>query len=278
MVSSIEMLETSADPQKVSGIVDAVRRDGICLVPAVFSAAECKGYCGILEDTLRGLSDRGEYCGSSMTQVIYNYFIHDARLYPLFAHPLMDAVMQRLIDKDYVLISPSARNPRLLESIPADRITSGDGWHVDSRVADPATGALYRPSFSYYSVVALEPFRKENSATHYLPRSHLRYQRPPDRNAAYEYDVMEADAGSVVFFDSALWHRTGLPTPTSRWSIFNMYGPWFLKPYFRFSENLDRPTMEKMPPTVQRLLHLFSTPPRDSNARINTVTKTPVFD
>ena len=48
--------------------------------------------------------------------------------------------------------------------------TSGEGWHVDSRVADPQTGALYRPSMSYYAVVALQPFRRNNSATRYVPK------------------------------------------------------------------------------------------------------------
>jgi ectoine hydroxylase-related dioxygenase (phytanoyl-CoA dioxygenase family) len=127
-------------------------------------------------------------------------------------------------------------------------------------------------------VVALEPFRRENAATHFVPKSHLEYRKPPDRNADYPYEVMEAEAGSVVFFDSALWHRTGVPTEKSRWSIFNMYGPWFMKPYFRFRENFTAEQIAHMPPVVKRLLHLHSTPPVDPNIRTNTVTAEPVLD
>jgi ectoine hydroxylase-related dioxygenase (phytanoyl-CoA dioxygenase family) len=273
-----ESISVAPAVHDVSAIVKEVHERGLACVPNVFSASECKLFCEVLDGAVAKMAAGGGYFGSRNTQVIYNYFAHDERLYQLFAHDLMVAVMTELIDKDFVLISPAARNPRQDASLPYDRVTSGEGWHVDSRVCDPHTGALFRPSFSYYAVVALEPFRRENAATHFVPKSHLEYRKPPDRNADYPYEVMEADAGSVVFFDSALWHRTGVPTEKSRWSIFNMYGPWFMKPYFRFRENFTAEQIARMPPVVKRLLHLHSTPPVDPNIRTNTVTAEPVLD
>lgn len=262
----------------VDAIVREIGAQGLCRVPNVFSAQECRTFCDVLDRTIADHVASSAYFGSRETQVIYNYFAREERMYPLFAHDLINSVMTRLIDKDYVLIAPSARNPRIAPELPTGRLTSGEGWHVDSRVCDPRTGALFRPSLSYYAVVALEPFRRDNSATHYIPKSHLEYRKPPDRNGTYSYEVIEADAGSIVFFDSALWHRTGTPTKASRWSIFNMYGPWFMKPYFRFRENFTADNIAKMPPVVKRLLHLHSTPPVDPNTRINTVTAEPVLD
>ncbi len=262
----------------VGAIANEVRESGLVCVPGVFGTEECATYCGILDKAVAGLAARGEYFGSRDTQVIYNYFVHDERLCPLFVHELIIAVMTDLIDKDFVLISPSARNPHLDPRLPYDRVTSGDGWHVDSRVCDARTGALFRPSMSFYAVVALEPFRRDNAATHFVPGSHLEYRKPPDRYGDYPHAVVEADAGAVVFFDSALWHRTGVPGERSRWSIFNMYGPWFMKPYFRFRENFTAERIARMPAQVKRLLHLHSTPPVDPNARINTVTAEPVLD
>ncbi len=278
MRSTGEALTIVPGGHDVSAIVKEVGERGMCCVPNVYSPSECKLYCDILDSTIADLVSCGAYFGSRDTQVIYNYFSHDERLYQLFAHDLINAVMTKLIDKDFVLISPSARNPRINPDLPEGRGTSGEGWHVDSRICDPRTGALFRPSLSYYAVVALQPFRRENSATHYLPKSHLEYRKPPDRNGNYPYEVMEADAGSVIFFDSALWHRTGKPTEHTRWSIFNMYGPWFMKPYFRFRENFTVEQIARMPPVVKRLLHLHSTPPVDPNIRTNTVTAEPVLD
>ena len=278
MSGAVTSLPIVSAARGACAIGNEVRESGLACVPNVFTAGECAGYCGLLSKAVADLAARGAYFGSRDTQVIYNYFVHDERLYPLFAHELIVAVMTDLIDKDFVLISPSARNPHIDPGLPYDRVTSGEGWHVDSRVFDARTGALFRPSMSYYAVVALEPFRRGNAATHYVPKSHLEYRKPPDRNGDYRYDVIEAEAGSVVFFNSALWHRTGVPNDESRWSIFNMYGPWFMKPYFRFRENFPADRIAAMPPVVKRLLHLHSTPPVDPNARINTLTAEPVLD
>jgi hypothetical protein len=269
--------QPSLDAQ-AGDIISAVRSEGFAAVPGVFSPEECRTYCDIFERAVANQIAAGGYFGSRSTQVLYNYFLHDPRLYDLFAHPLMNEVLSGLIDKDYVLISPSARNPRIREDLPEGRKTSGEGWHVDSRVAVPETGELYRPSLSYYSVVALEPFRSGNSATRYVPKSHLRYQRPPSRDAEMDHLIWEAEAGTVIFFDSALWHRAGAATETSRWSVFNMYGPWFMKPYFRFAENMTRDQLVALPPLVQKLLHLNSTPPKNEAMRTGTLTAEAVFD
>lgn len=261
-----------------TSIVGSVRRDGFAAVPGVFTSDQCRSYCDILEQAVARQIEAGGYFGSCTTQVLYNYFLHDSKLYDLFAHPLMDEVLTELIDKDYVLISPSARNPHIRADLPEGKKTSGEGWHVDSRVASPKTGELYRPSLSYYSVVALEPFRAGNSATRYVPGSHLRYQRPPSRDAELDHMVWEAEPGTVIFFDSALWHRAGAATNSSRWSVFNMYGPWFMKPYFRFSENMNRCQLAALPPKVQKLVHLQSTPPVNDAVRTGTLTDNPVFD
>lgn len=262
----------------VAEILQTVREIGVCVVPGVLSDEQCKRHVQTLEKAVRDQVGAGSYFGSNQTQVLYNYFVHGEALYDLFAHPLIDEVMTQLIDKDYVLVSPSARNPFMRGDLPAGRAVSGEGWHVDSRVANAATGELIRPSLSYYAVFALEPFTEKNSATKYIPGSHRRYQRPPNRNADISHSVLTCPAGSMIVFDSALWHRTGTPTPISRWSVFNMYGPWYMKPYFRFAENFTQAQLEAMPPRVQKLLHLLSTPPVDPNVRTGTVTSSPVFE
>jgi ectoine hydroxylase-related dioxygenase (phytanoyl-CoA dioxygenase family) len=269
---------SAAPDDTVRTIIDTVRADGVCVVPGVLSKAACAAHVATLERAVQDQIRKGEYFGSRTTQVLYNYFVHDDSLFELMAHPLIDAVMTTLIDKDYVLISPSARNPRIRPELPEGVKVSGEGWHIDSRVANPATGELFKPSLGYYAVVALEDFTRENAATKYIPRSHLMFKKPPDREADLEHSVLIAEAGSMVFFDPAFWHRTGVPTTTSRWSVFNMYGPWFMKPYFRFAENYSKEKLKALPPLVQQLLHLRSVPPVNANVRSSTVTAEPVFD
>ena len=37
-------------------------------------------------------------------------------------------------------------------------------------------------------------------------------------------------SGSICIMDTGLIHRGGISTKTSRWSVFNIYTPWFVKP------------------------------------------------
>jgi hypothetical protein len=263
------------DPEEVAA---AVRNDGICHLPGVLSSAECRVICEKLEVVVASLIEKREYFGSNTTQVVHNYFFYDRTLAHLFSMDPIDAVMRRLIDQDYVLISPAARNPRITSRVPRGRPAPGEGWHIDSRIANPRTGELFRPSMCYLVVIALEPFTKDNAATCYVPGSHLWYAKPFNRDGVFEHRIIEADAGTAVVFDSALWHRTGEPSSRSRWSIFNMYGPWFMKPYFRFAENYSRAELEEFTDREKKLLHLHSAPPRNSDARINTITPSPSFD
>lgn len=272
---NIQMVDDTARVSEL--VVNDVRRNGFAVVRDVFTENQCAEYCQILERALTERVEEGKYFGARNTQVIYNYFLHDPRLYELFAHPLMESVISRLIDKDFVLISPSARNPCIRPELPEGKPPSGEGWHTDGRVACVETGELYQPSLAYYSVVALEPFMARNSATRYVPGSHLYYKRPADREGDYDHEVWEAPAGSVIFFDSAIWHRAGAPTDISRWSIFNMYGPWFMKPYFQFRDKYSEAELCELPRNVQRMLHLMSTPPKDDTHRTSTVTHEPFF-
>ena len=274
----LQLATLASVSSRASEAIKEVRSEGVAVVPDVFSQAECKRYVEVLEGMVGAAVERGSYFGSRSYQVIYNYFIYDESLYDLFAHPLIDEVMLSLIDKDYVLISPSARNPRIRHDLPEGERTSGLGWHTDARVANVATGELYRPSQAFYAFVALEDFEKGNSATLYVPKSHFLYQRPPDREAKLDCEVLEAKAGSIVFFDAALWHRAGQPTGASRWSIFNQYGPWFMKPFFRFTDHYSLDQLKLLPPLVQKLLHLCCTPPKDADARRPTVTGVPPYD
>ena len=84
---------------------------------------------------------------------------------------------------------------------------------------------------------------------------------------------MTAKAGSIIFFDSALWHRVGEPTKLSRWSIFNLYGPWYMKPRFRFADGMNSKIIKKFNKFEKKILHFNSTPPVNSDKVFNTLQK-----
>jgi hypothetical protein len=61
-------------------------------------------------------------------------------------------------------------------------------------------------------MVLLDEFTLENGATYLLSGSHRAAERPPDEVFFAEAARLVAPAGSVVYFDSNLWHAAGANT------------------------------------------------------------------
>lgn len=266
-ISEVTSQSAQAQPLDVDAIVKALKSEGIVILENVLSHRECDSYRGALERQLADRRAKGSYCGNETNQVIDNYFMTDPALLDLLYQDVTDQVMRRMIDNDYVLISPSARNRRLMPERFGKK-TSGVGWHTDARYMG---GKGIQPSLCYMTTLCIDEFSKENGATHYVPGSHLRYERPKDRDAKLDYEYMLAPRGSMVIFDTALWHRVGDPTAQSRWGVFNTYGPWFIKPYHRFNEMFSAKQFASFPPIIRQLLHLDSQPPRDHDESMVTL-------
>jgi hypothetical protein len=242
-----------------------LRENGLTIVPGVFSANECAGFVRKLNDlALRydqaGLTDLGGDLHN-----VWNFFRHDDDLMPLVFNPYTDAILRQVIDADYVLIAANAINRCILVDNPR-RLKGGDYWHTDSRFVG---GRRLDWGFNYSACIMLEPFTHENAATRFVPGSHLD-RTMPDRNGDYSFKTLTGEAGTMVIFDSGLWHAGGPPTKKSRWGAFIMYGPWFMKPYYRFAEML-RDRRDSLSPDLRRLFHFDSTPPVDETDGVATL-------
>lgn len=80
----------------------------------------------------------------------------------------------------------------------------------------------------------IDDFTADNGATRFVPGSHLHNRMPradDDRTSV----PLEAPAGSVVVFDSRLWHQTGanVTAGQTRAAAFG----WYTRPIYRTQEN-----------------------------------------
>jgi ectoine hydroxylase-related dioxygenase (phytanoyl-CoA dioxygenase family) len=80
----------------------------------------------------------------------------------------------------------------------------------------------------------VDDFTADNGATCFVPGSHLLH-RLPEPGEEVVAVPMEAPAGSLVVFESRLWHRTGFNRTTDqrRGGIFG----WYTRPIYRAQEN-----------------------------------------
>ena len=70
-----------------------------------------------------------------------------------------------------------------------------------------------------------------------------------------------------------MWHRSGKSSDNSRWSMFNLYGPWFHKPYYNYYEMLKDKANINIPKKIKKLLHFNSMPPKNDDIRTTIMTK-----
>lgn len=80
----------------------------------------------------------------------------------------------------------------------------------------------------------LDDFTEANGATRFVPGSH-KLNRAPAPDEAPPTVPMEAPAGSIVVFESRVWHKTGdnRTADQLRAGVF----AWYTKPIYRTQEN-----------------------------------------
>ena len=250
-------------------ICNALDKDGFFVVKDYISSKSCEDYIKILEKLYLKRQKNNLYTGNDQYKVMYNYFFEYPKLFNLLYSKFTHKVISNLIDDDYVLISAAARNRQLVGGVNNQILTSGVGWHNDGRYVN---NKLLRPSFTYFTILALDPFTKHNGATQYVPKSHKKSLRPK-RDGNYNYKIFNAQKGSLIIMDTALWQRAGQPTKKRRWAIFNMFSSWFIKPYTNFRKIYHADKIKKLSPIARQLLHFDSVPPSNHDGARATLSR-----
>ncbi len=233
---------------------EELRDQGLAIIPGAYT----EELAAFFADHLSEIA--GPMAGD--TQNVWSFFRHDPKLWALIYHAKLDAILKEMIDEDYVLIAADVINRQKK----GEASNFANDWHTDSRYVG---GKRLEAGFFYSVMIMLDPFTRENGGTHYIPGSHKRRDRP-ERHGEYEYEVLTGEPGTMVVFDSGLWHRGGPSSGERRWGVFNLYGPWFVKPYFDYPKMMaGKPTTKEM----RRLLHFTSQPPVDETERTNTLVR-----
>lgn len=136
-----------------------------------------------------------------------------------------------------------------------DGIWSQGGNFGDAGVPRP------HPSFLLNALFAIDDFDEENGATHLVPYSHLWHDRNPLGPKIREEQQVETiqavmKAGSVVFWEGAMWHAGGanLSKDRSRLGLFISHSQVYLRQQENSTLSVPREVALQMPERLQRLL------------------------
>lgn len=251
-------------------IITKIKNEGYFVLDNVFSNKDTIIFKEKIKNILIKRIKKKQSCGSEFNQCLYNYFYEDLSLLKLIHIPIIDRLLKRLLEKEYVLQSSNAQN-RLLDKFNYSKLKKkfsiGTNWHVDSRFIGEKK---IQPGFSYLVIIALDPFLK-NSGTQFIEKSHKILEKP-NRKGNYKYKALEMKEGSVCVMDTGMWHRGGTPGYNSRWSIFSIYSCWWVKPYYNYFNFFEK-KKHLIQKKYRKLLHFNSVPPISDNERLNTLVK-----
>ena len=253
----------------MNNILNKINTSGICFLPNIFSIKEVQQIKNKLEKIYNKRKRKKEFVGRLDNQLLWNYFYDDNSLLKLIEIPKVDKLLKKLLDKDYVLQSALAQNHRFLRQKKFKK-KDKTSWHTDSRYLG---GQRLSKNFAYIVIIALEDFTKKNGATYYFDGS-LNVKIEPKRNLKNRDIILKngkklkikrilMKAGSVCIMNAGIWHKAGESSANSRWSIFNIYTGWFVKPYFKYNPMYKL----KMKKSLKKLLHFYSQPPEIKEIR-----------
>ncbi len=88
-------------------------------------------------------------------------------------------------------------------------------------------------------IVMLDDFTLDNGATHLLSGSHLKKDKPGDEEFFAQADRAVGKSGSIVFWDSNIWHAAGEnKTDSPRRSLSLIYSKPFMKQQFDYPRSV----------------------------------------
>jgi ectoine hydroxylase-related dioxygenase (phytanoyl-CoA dioxygenase family) len=109
---------------------------------------------------------------------------------------------------------------------------------------------------------AIDEFREDNGATLLVPGTHQRPQRPPDAYLEQQSVPSICPAGSMLLFDSTLWHAAGANVSgADRLAINHQFTRSFFKQQMDYVRALGNEKVLEQPPRTQQLLGWYTRTP-----------------
>jgi len=165
-----------------------------------------------------------DYESDNTNQRVWNVLSRDAVFSDLVEHPIALALVRQVLGWPALLgnISANITGPGGGEMVlHADQIFVPEPWPAEPQGFNVAW--------------CVDDFTEETGATRIVPFSHTWNRAPTEAEADITTIPVEASAGSIVVFESRVWHKTGnnRSADKTRAGIFG----WYTKPIYRTQEN-----------------------------------------
>lgn len=173
---------------------------------------------------------------------INNLLAHGEVFWQVPLQPTVLAIAEALLDRELLLSSFCS-------------LTLGPGQEAQPMHEDTQQIPLPRPHppLSINAIWALSDFTEENGATRVVPGSH-RLDHAPEYGRHYDSLPVLVPTGSIVVFDSALWHAGGANRSNERrWALSCYYCAGWMRQQENLQLGIARETAARFPRRLQEL-------------------------
>lgn len=184
------------DVAQIDSLLDSVQEEGYVILPDLISPATIEQIRNESAPFLE-FEGRNEFEGHK-TRRIYSVIQKTLACNPLVEHPLVLALLDRLLMPNYLL-----SQLQVIDVLPGEvrqPLHHDDGFYPLARPRKPIGAAL---------IWALDDFTAENGATLVYPKSHLWGDVASSDIDLTRMVPAVMPAGSAVFFVGTLWHCAG---------------------------------------------------------------------
>ncbi len=186
---------------------------------------------------------RNEFEGSK-TRRIYSVIEKTLSLNPIIEHPLILALLDRVLQPNYLLSQVQA-----IEVLPgevAQPLHADDGFYPIPRPRAPIGAA---------TIWAIDDFTVDNGATVIIPGSHRWGDEHPGDGSGHELVPAVMPAGSVLFFVGTAWHGAGANhTDNIRMAVTAQYCEPWARQQENFSLSISRERAKLCSKQIQGML------------------------
>jgi ectoine hydroxylase-related dioxygenase (phytanoyl-CoA dioxygenase family) len=207
-----------------------IREHGVCMVANALTGDQLRRahdalYRAAADDRARGWETKFglDYAHDETNQRVWNVLSRDPIFIDLVEHPSALELVRAVIGWPALLgnISANITGPGGGEMVMhADQIFVPEPWPAEPQGVNVAW--------------ALDDFTADNGATCIAPGSH-RLNRNPRENEQVPMCPLVAPAGTMIVFESRVWHRTGF-NRTADQRRAGVFG-WYTRPIYRTQEN-----------------------------------------
>ena len=250
--------------------IDELFESGAFVIPQLIhteTASALKDRCLRVEDSYIQKGGKTDINGS----VISHPFLYDSEFYKYVEIPEICDLIERCIGDSIILVNANINNRQISKGL-SGNTAPGVGWHTDSRYVQKGQRRLPH-GFGYILCICLDNFSEKNGATKIIKGSHLFDEKPTREidSDKYKIETITLKQGDAFLFDCGIWHTAGTPNEETRWSIFNFYAPWYIKPYYDYPNMFTSKQKLDFSDRLMKLLHFNSQPPVLQTHRVNTV-------